>query len=516
VPRSSPADHDREVRAKTLLDVVELACKFFERQLRLPEGKAALEYLKGRGIHDEMMQRFRLGVAPDGRGALKAYLGREGIGEELMMEAGLVIRPDDPTRGTYDRFRGRVMFPIMDARGRVIAFGGRVMGQGEPKYLNSPETPLFHKGFNLYGLSQALPAIRDKSQAVVVEGYTDVIALHQAGIASAVAPLGTALTEDQMKLLWRHAAEPILCFDGDAAGQRAAARAAERGLPILVPGKGLRFVELPAGEDPDTLVRARGAAAMAELLQAARPLSEVIWQIETRGRRIATPEERAGLDARFRELTQRISDETVRRHYQSAYRGRVWDLYRQARSGGKVLGAGRMQERAGDARIDSARLQEEILLATLLSHPGLMDAVGEEFGAMALKSPDLDRLRQEVLKTLSVSPDLDAKGLGGQLCRTGFSDLLSGLLSRRVFSHARFARPDEPVDYAERGWKQLYRLYRRAQLLEEIEAVTALCGIEGSPGNFALLKALKEEAASLVMGPAVGTDVHVNDANDAA
>jgi DNA primase len=525
VPQSSFTDRERDQRAKGLLDVVEAACKFFERQLRLPEGKQALEYLRGRGIRDEMIQRFRLGFSPDGRGALKAHLAREGVREDAMIEAGLVIRPDDESRGTYDRFRGRVMFPIMDARGRVIAFGGRVMGQGEPKYLNSPETPLFHKGFNLYGLAQGLAAIRERNQAIVVEGYTDVIALHQAGIATALAPLGTALTEDQMKLLWRHTAEPILCFDGDAAGQRAAARAAERALPILLPGKGLRFVELPAGEDPDTLVRGRGATAMADVLRTARPLSDVLWSIEVRGQRIETPEARAGLDARFRELAGRIADETMRRHYQTAFRDRVWDLYKTARQKGSGRqGMGRspgsgLADRAGAVtRIDPLRLQEEILLATLIGHPGLQDSVAEELGALAFASTDLDRLRQDVLKLLSVSPDLDAKALEDQLCRTGYSELLSGLMSRRVFTHARFARPDEPEDYAERGWKQLYRLYRRSQLLKEIEAVTDLCGIEGGEGNFALLKALKEEAASLVAGSAVGTDDvnNASNANDAA
>ncbi len=535
VPRSSPMEREREERAKTLYDVVEAACRFFERQLRLPEGRIGLDYFRGRGISEDSIKKFRLGFAPDGRGALKAHLAKEGVAEDLMIEAGLVIRTEDASRASYDRFRGRVMFPITDGRGRIIAFGGRILEKGEPKYLNSPETPLFHKGYNLYALSQSLPQIRTSGQAIVVEGYTDVIALHQAGIATAVAPLGTALTEDQIKLLWRHAAAPILCFDGDSAGARAAYRAAERALPILQPGKGLAFVELSGGEDPDTMIRRQGATAFATLIGTAKPLSEIIWQMETQGKRIDTPEARAGLDARLRELTARIADETVRRHYSDGFRERIRNLYQQRRGpvsgqnrgqnwrpGGRFPSAGpqqapRMAENVGTgAQVNPMRLHEEVLLATLIGHPQLNDAIGEGLGSLSFKSQDLDSLRQEVLKTLSVSPDLDFKGLEDQLCRTGNSELLGGLLSRRVYTHARFARPDEPVDDAERGWMHFYRLYRRAQLLEEIAAVTELCKAEDSnPGNFTLLKALKQEADMLVAGSVEGAHVSGN-ANDAA
>jgi len=542
VPRSDPREREREERAKTLYDVVEAACKFFERQLRLPEGRVGLDYFRGRGISDESIKRFRLGYAPDGRGALKAHLGKEGVSEDLMIEAGLIIKTDDPTRAPYDRFRGRVMFPITDARGRIIAFGGRILDKGEPKYLNSPETPLFHKGFNLYALAQSLPQVRQNGQAIVVEGYTDVIALHQAGIMTAVAPLGTALTEDQMKLLWRHAPAPILCFDGDSAGARAAYRAAERALPILLPGKGLGFVELTGGEDPDTLVRRQGASAFQAILATAQPLSDVLWRMESQGKRLDTPEDRAALDARLKDHAFKIADETVRRHYLDGFREKVRALYRsnlgqnrgnwaqkgqkfgqkgwnrQNRSYGAYgTGAPQVVDRQGAAtHVDPMRLQEEILLATLIGHPGLHDAIGEELGTLSFKSQDLDRLRQEVIKTLSVLPDLDSKALEDQLCRTGNSELLGGLLSRRVYTHARFARPDEPVDDAERGWMHLYRLYRRAQLLEEIAAVSELCKAEDSnSGNFALLKALKDEADALVTGLVEGAHVSGN-ANDAA
>ncbi|NQV57629.1 MAG: DNA primase, partial [Rhodospirillales bacterium] len=227
VPQSTPEETRRATQAKSQLSIVEAAAVYFEKQLRLPSGKAAMDYLLARGIGEEAIRRFRIGFSLDSRDGLKLALARDGISESELLEAGLLIKPDEAARPSYDRFRGRVMFPISDARGRVIAFGGRILGAGEPKYLNSPETALFHKRLSLYGLAESVEMARERREIVVVEGYTDVIALHQAGLKFAVAPLGTALTEDQMRLLWRFAPEPYLCFDGDAAGGRAALRAAE-------------------------------------------------------------------------------------------------------------------------------------------------------------------------------------------------------------------------------------------------------------------------------------------------
>jgi len=217
VPVDTPEERDRARRRQTLHDVMEVAAAYFEKTLRMPEGKTASNYLRGRGVDDPAIARFRLGYAPDSRSSLKAALGREGIGEELMAEAGLVISPDEPGRSSYDRFRGRLMFPITDRKGRVVGFGGRILGDGEPKYLNSPETPVFQKGRLLYGLPLAAKAARDQRALLVVEGYMDVIALAQGGFENAVAPLGTALTEDQIGELWKLVDEPVLCFDGDAA-----------------------------------------------------------------------------------------------------------------------------------------------------------------------------------------------------------------------------------------------------------------------------------------------------------
>ncbi|HYX04082.1 MAG TPA: DNA primase, partial [Reyranella sp.] len=304
IPRATAADRERAERVSTLQQVVEEAARWFQKQLRLPVGRQGLDYLRGRGLEEATIEDFRLGFAPDSRDGLLAHLKRENVPADKIVEAGLAIQPEHD-REPYDRFRGRVMFPINDRRGRAIAFGGRVLGAGEPKYLNSPETPLFHKGANLYCLDRARLAATKGQPVIVAEGYMDVIALHAAGFTGAVAPLGTALTESQMFELWKLADEPYLCFDGDNAGRRAAARAAERALPLLQAGKSLRFLALPAGEDPDSLLRTRGADAIRRILDLARPLADIVWEMEADGRATDTPERRASLQ---RAVEQRVAD----------------------------------------------------------------------------------------------------------------------------------------------------------------------------------------------------------------
>src|SRR5271170_1921333 len=315
LPAATPDAARHEARRKTLHDVMELASKFFEGTLASRNGAKARGYLADRAISPATQVQFRLGYAPGERFALKEHLGGQGIPVEDMVETGLLIGGDDiPV--PYDRFRDRVMFPIADARGRVIAFGGRALEKDVPaKYLNSPETPLFHKGDNLYNLATARQAAHNGSALVVVEGYVDVIALVGAGYPATVAPLGTALTENQLALLWKMADEPIMCFDGDKAGQKAMWRAADLAMPHLKPGKSLRFALLPEGQDPDDLARSGGRAAVEEIIAAARGLADMIWSREIEGGSYATPERRAALEARIGELSNGIRDEVVRRYY---------------------------------------------------------------------------------------------------------------------------------------------------------------------------------------------------------
>jgi DNA primase len=415
VPRATPAERERAERAASLLQVVEMAATWFQKQLRLPSGRQALDYLRGRGLEESTIEDFRLGFAPDSRDGLLAALKRDGVPPEKVVEAGLAIQPEDG-REPYDRFRGRAIFPISDRRGRVIAFGGRVMGAGEPKYLNSPETPLFHKGANLYCLDRARAASAQDQAVVVAEGYMDVIALHSAGFAGAVAPLGTALTEGQLSELWRLADEPYLCFDGDNAGRRAAARAAGRALPLLRPGKSLRFVALPVGEDPDSLIRGRGGDAFRRVLDLARPLSDVLWEIECEGRPIDTPERRASLQSVLEKRVAEIADPVVREYYRTDIRGRLAKLRHPDRGTWKPrtrAGAGMANElapfapgaaaRRGDSDPEGSR-QERSLLGALIERPALLHVLAEDVAALPIAHPELARLRSALLDALASMP----------------------------------------------------------------------------------------------------------------
>src|SRR6516225_3309004 len=315
LPAATPDAERFEQRRKTLYDVMELAAKFFADTLASRNGAKARGYLADRAISPATQLQFRIGYAPGDRFALKEHLGSHGVSVEDMVEAGLLIAGDDIPL-PYDRFRDRVMFPIADARGRIIAFGGRALEKDvAAKYLNSPETTLFHKGDNLYNLASARLAAHNGAPIVVVEGYIDVIAMVAAGFAASVAPLGTALTESQLALIWKMADEPILCFDGDRAGQKAAWRAADLALPHLKPGKSLRFALLPEGQDPDDLARSGGRGAIEEVVAAARPLADLLWSREIEGGQFGTPERRAALEARIGELANSIRDEVVRRYY---------------------------------------------------------------------------------------------------------------------------------------------------------------------------------------------------------
>ncbi|WP_373488780.1 DNA primase [Blastomonas sp.] len=323
VPAPDPrAAQAAEARA-SLHDVCQAAQDWFVAQLHSAAGEQARAYLKHRGLSAETIKRFGIGFAPDSRTGIKSALAS--IDEALLVEAGLLIKVDDRT--PYDRFRGRIMIPIRDPRGRVIAFGGRILGSGEPKYLNSPDTPLFDKGRTLYNLDLAAPASRQTGRVIVVEGYMDVIALAQAGFGECVAPLGTALTEHQLDRLWKMVDQPLLCFDGDGAGQKAALRAVSRALPLLRPGQSIGFVPMPAGQDPDDLIRAQGAAAFAAL--AANPISllDHLWACEYQAEPLSSPEARAGLKARLIAHADNIGDSDIKALYKREINQRFSDTF---------------------------------------------------------------------------------------------------------------------------------------------------------------------------------------------
>src|ERR1700728_1233495 len=330
LPAYSPEAEARDERRKTLYDIVELAAGFFQSTLASRNGARGRGYLADRGLGSATQLKFRLGYASAERYALKEHLGAAKIPVEDMIKAGLIVAGEDiPV--PYDRFRDRIMFPISDWRGRVIAFGGRALEKEvSAKYLNSPETPLFHKGATLYNIAAARKAAHDGARVIAVEGYVDVIAMATAGFEATVAPLGTALTADQLALLWRLADEPVLCFDGDDAGRRAAYRAIDLALPLLKPGKSLKLATLPDGQDPDDLARSGGRDAIEDVLGAARPLAHVLWTRESEAGPFDTPERRAAFEARVAEVTAAIGDEAVRRYYRQDFSARLRQMFAPA------------------------------------------------------------------------------------------------------------------------------------------------------------------------------------------
>jgi DNA primase len=468
LPKWSPEDDAREERRKSLYEIVEAACAFFEEQLRTRSGEIARAYLQSRGLNGEAAKQFRLGYAPS-NDVLKEHLYTKNIPLDDMVAAGLV-RPQDGERPPRDFFFNRLMFPITDPRGRVIAFGGRALdADAKPKYINTGETPLFSKGRLLYNFASARPTALQAGTIILAEGYMDVIALVRAGFAHAVAPLGTALTEDQLALLWRTAAEPILAFDGDEAGLRAAQRAARLALPHLKPGYSLRFAFLPPGDDPDSLIRSGGAAAMKKILDAADPLSKVLWRVETEGKDFSTPERRAGLERALGEIVAAISDPKIADYYRRDFEQQVFDAfkrraapqprterpaYRQpsrdlrrqpfpARPTETVSPAVKnsLLARAGNS---GARRRKEMELAEmLLEFPELALSHGEELAALPFSDRSLDRLRHVLLNLAASGSRLEKQGLENHLIRAGLGELLDRLDRHAPDGHGENAGRNE-------------------------------------------------------------------------
>lgn len=519
IPRDNPEARARAEWQDTLAGVMELSAKFFEAQLGGSTGRAGLEYLKGRGLSPETIKRFRLGFAPDGFEALKAKLAKENIPEELSLEAGMLVKNEETGR-VYDRFRGRVMFPIMDAKGRVIAFGGRTMGDEKPKYLNSPETPLFHKGRTLYNLNHAQKPARDRNEIIVVEGYMDVIALAEGGFPHAVAPLGTALTEDHIQLLWRFAEEPILCFDGDAAGQKAAARGVERVLPILKPGLSLRFAYLPQGQDPDDLIRGgsgmggsegNGAGAMRQVLEKAQPLVEVFWQEVLAGRSLDTPERRSGFRRDLLGAISRIADKGVQEDYRREILGRLDQTFagarpvsrsqpRSARPGRfadqrqtgtpfQHLNPGGEAARRGTSGVK--RLPYEVLLMVVINHPDLLHRHHETVALVPIPDRQLDKLKGALLDLATRHPDLDANEFKNHLMDLGFSGAIETLV--RHTGTIRFALPSAGVPQAEAGLLHVMAILRETEIEVELAAAARALEEDMSQDNLDRFQAAQQQ-----------------------
>ncbi len=412
VPQSDPKAQEKSDHRTELSKVMEEAVKYYRLQLKTGAGSAARAYLAKRQLSEAAQDRWEIGFAPDGWQGLYDALTGKGIPEKLLIDAGLA-KASDRGKKPYDTFRNRIMFPIRDARGRAIAFGGRAMDPSDnAKYLNSPETLLFDKGRSLFNHGKAREAAGKGAPLIVAEGYMDVIALSEAGFGATVAPLGTAVTEDQLRMLWRISPEPIIALDGDTAGIRAAMRVVDLALPMLEAGQSLRFAIMPDGMDPDDLIKAKGADAVREVLESAMPMVQLLWRRETEGKIFDSPERRAALDKTFREKIRLIKDPSIRSHYGEAIKELRYDLFgRKPRSAPR---AGFTPRRAWNApqppltttkssmlaneAVNEDILREAVILATAIANPSVLGQFEGEIERMICSTPEHAQLRSAILK----------------------------------------------------------------------------------------------------------------------
>lgn len=489
VPAADPRAAERAERANSLYDVMTAAADWFSQALQGIEGADARAYLEKRGLKPETIKAFGIGYAPDSKSRLKAALDR--FGTDKLVEAGLLIAVDD--KEPYDRFRGRIMIPIRDPRGRVIAFGGRILGPGEPKYLNSPDTPLFDKGRTLYNLDLAAGASRKTGRIIVVEGYMDVIALAQAGIGDAVAPLGTALTEHQIERLWRLADVPVLCFDGDPAGQKAGLRAALRALPHLAPAKSLSFAILPKGQDPDDVVRKGGARAMEALLAEPEPLVDRLWRSEVEAAPLRTPEDRAGFRQRLNNHAQAIGHGDVRGQYLAEFRARFDAQFSPAsQPRGRFVPGQRFQpERPLTNKTRSiggggvAPVFARAILAGLLRHPSMILACGEALSMLQVDDQQLDNLRLILLDAAYDGVMLDSDALIPICDSAGLGELAASLMDSNGLAFS-FTRRQADAEIARRDLGMaIEALAARPALDAALAAATARLAEKWDESGFA-------------------------------
>ncbi len=405
VPAPDPRAQERQEKSADLRDVTEAAAAWYIEQLHSNAGADARLYLDQRGISKATQRAFGLGFAPDDRGRLEEALKE--FGTDKLLEAGLIARPEEASRIPYDRFRSRLMFPIRDRRGRVIAFSGRIVGDGKPKYLNSPDTPIFDKGRELYNLDRAATAAREAKRIIVVEGQMDVIALDQAGFSEAVAPLGTALTESQLILLWRIDQAPILCFDGDAAGQKAAMRAVERALPEIQPDRTLSFVELPSGKDPDDIIKGGGTEQLRASFENPLGLDSFLWNYEARRADTASPTGRAKLKARLGQLANGIGSPDLRAEFGREFRDRHWNAFGWKKKEADFVREA-IEATSERARLTGLDLYIRAILLGLCRYPSVIADRIEQVQSLAMQDRYLARWRDILVSTSFENPNLDA------------------------------------------------------------------------------------------------------------
>ncbi|MGB7432463.1 MAG: DNA primase [Ahrensia sp.] len=527
MPAYDPEAQKRDEQRATLVDVMEMATAWFEQNLQTRVGTDARAYLRGRGLSDATIAKFRLGFAPDSRSALKEFLASKGASKEQIEATGMVVHGED-IAVSYDRFRDRIIFPIEDNQGRIIAFGGRAMKADAPaKYLNSPETELFHKSNVLFNFKNArAAAAKAKNDPVAqtliaVEGYMDVIALDQAGVQNAVAPLGTALTERQLEMIWRATPEPVLCFDGDGAGLRAANRSLDLALPELKAGRTVRFALLPDGQDPDDLVKAHGKEAFVAVINNAKSFSDMLWLRETGGRTFDTPERRAQLEETLREATNQIADPAVRRHYNQEMRERTQAWFGGAQNAGRGTGHSRQQtgryggagargkrlavtDRLTGSSLVSGRgmsqlpLREAAIVSAILCHPDLLEQHFDLFCTLDLDSQALRQLRSAILQAYGERPVRNREQLMDCAPLKNHRSTVDAV--DRAVARARLwvVTGEAALDDAREGFRQAVELHRSASALSrELKAAEDALGNNPTEQNLARLLDIRREMANV-------------------
>ena len=482
VPKRDPAAQVKADKRTQLAEVMEQAVQYFRLQLKTANAAAAREYLAGRGLSETVQDRWEIGFAPDARQGVFAHLTGKGVAADLVIDAGLAARPDDG-RDPYDRFRGRIIFPIRDARGRAIALGGRAMEpNARAKYLNSPETELFDKGRSLYNLGPARQAAGKGAPLVVAEGYMDVIALSEAGFEACVAPLGTAITESQLQMMWRVSSEPVIALDGDTAGLRAAMRLIDLALPLLEAGQSLRFALMPEGLDPDDLLKMQGKAAMQRLVDGAVPMVDLLWRREAEAGNFDSPERKAALDKNLRAAISKIKDGSIRQHYGEAIKQMRWELFSPKRD---APGKGNWKKKPAAVQPSTKssllvnagagvedHLREAVILATLVLNPQVLEQFESQLERLDFSTFEHRMLRDCLLRFGAVDD------LRNQMETVAGAELASVLAPRHVQISPAVRNPGDAKIAAMCVAEELAKLAAKRGALREIqEAVEDITGM---------------------------------------
>ncbi len=487
IPQQTPQQQAKERNRLSLYDLAEETCKYFQTMLYHPSGKPALDYLRNRGLNDAMITNFRLGYAPKNGDELKAKLKNNDYSDQQMQDAG-IFRPSNDGRKPYAFFRERIIFPISDRRGRTIAFGGRFMGDAKlaqvGKYINSPDSSLFDKGRILYNMAEARKFAHNGETVIIVEGYMDVIALSKAGFNAALAPLGTALTLDQIIEIWRIDATPCLCFDGDSAGKKAAIRAAEHVFNILETGKSLKFIFMPDGEDPDSFLAAYGQVEMQKLIDGAIGLDQFIWQSELAKVNINTPEAKALLEKNIMQYVGRIDDKILAKYYRQSFSDKLWQRFRKIsflninknknsykKTYDRQSSAPKADAPSGNQLLlikqKMPERQQQILLACLINHPKLIDRYEEVFEQFNFQTK-LDKIRLQLQEITSSGLSLDIVGLRDYFINNGNADLLAHVLNEQVYLLAPQAKASATDDDACQLLEHILLLQTQIKIADEI------------------------------------------------